>query len=317
MPRLTDTLLARNAASAPSGRSRAVVVLVLVAVVAFAIAASGAGHAFFTSLRIQKPQPVNVNIPSFSGPNANRQLQEMVGGMLAKQPKVSLDEKDQPAADAAAASKLAGFTARLPSTRKDAPTLIVTGAHAVDLTVDRAQLRTILAEAGRPNATLPSSLDGAQFSVRTPRAVRAQYGNCPVPAAATLQNQIQGPPPPTTDNGNCIVLIQGPPASAAVPAGLDLTQLVEIGLELSGMSPNQAGAFQRVLDAKSALVLSMPRGMRSYSEVVLAGATGVLVNTAGRRGPTYSLVWTKDGIVYALVGYGSPGDAVALANSLH
>jgi hypothetical protein len=300
----------------PLGRTRAVLIVVLVAALAFAVTASGAGRRFFTSLRIQKPQPVNVNIPSFSGPNANRQLQDMVGGMLSKQAKVSLDEKDQPVTDAAAASRLAGFAAQLPSMRKDPPTLIVTGAHTIDAPVDRSQLRTILAEAGRPSVTLPSSLDGAQFTVRTPRAIRAQYGNCPVPVAATLQNQIQGPPPPTTDNGNCIVLMQGPPASADVPAGLDLDQLVEIGLELSGMSPNQSAAFQKTLDAKSTLVLSMPRGMRSYSEVELAGARGILVNTAGRRGPTYSLVWTKNGIVYALVGYGSPGDAVPLANSL-
>src|SRR5258706_506427 len=127
-------------------------------------------------------------------------------------------------------------------------------------------------------------------AARAPRAGRAQYGNCPGPQAATPQNQIQGPPPPTTDNGTCIVLIQGPPVSADVPAGLDLAQLVEIGLELSGMSPNQASAFQKLLDAKSTLVLSMPRGMRSYAEVSVAGTTGVLVTTASRRGPTYSLV---------------------------
>lgn len=308
---------ARAAAPRPGGRARAVLAFALTVVFAFMVSASGAGHLFLTSLRIQKPQPVNVNIPSFSGPNANRQLLEMVGGMVSKQVKAALDEKDQPAADPAAASKLAGFTAALPTARKDAPTLVVMGAHAIDGAVDRAQLHTMLVQAGRPNATLPASLDGAPFTVRTPRAVRAQYGNCPVPVAATLQNQIQGPPPPTTDNGNCIVLIQGPPASAAVPAGLDLGALVEIGLELSGMSPNQSAAFQKVLDAKSTLVLSMPRGMRSYAEVDLAGAKGILVNTAGRRGPTYSLVWTKNGIVYALVGYGSPGDAVPLANSLH
>jgi hypothetical protein len=274
-------------------------------------------HQFFATLRLAKPQPVNVNISSFSGPNANRQLQDMVSGMISRKVNVTLDEQDQPVASAAAASKLAGFAARLPRARKDAPTLIVTGAHAIELTVDRGQLRTIFAEAGRPDVVLPASLDGAAVAVRTPRAIRAQYGNCPVPVANTLQNQIQGPPPPSTDNGNCIVLTQSPVASADVAAGLDVEQLVEIALELSGMSPNQAQAFQRILDGRSALVLSMPRNMRSYDSVSVNGARGMLLNTAGRRGPTYALIWANNGIVYSLMGYGSSGDAVPLANSLN
>lgn len=149
-------------------------------------------HQVFATLRLAKPQPVNVNIPSFSGPNANRQLQDMVSGMISKTVNVTLDEQDQPVANADAASKLAGFTVRLPRARKDAPTLIVTGAHTIEMAVDRGQLRTIFTEAGRPNVVLPASLDGAAVAVRTPRAIRAQYGNCPVPVANSLQEPDPG-----------------------------------------------------------------------------------------------------------------------------
>ena len=39
--------------------------------------------------------------------------------------------------------------------------------------------------------------------------------------------------------------------------------------------------------------------------------------TAGwRRGPAYVLVWSADGMVYSLSGYGSPAEAVPLASSV-
>jgi hypothetical protein len=299
-----------------AGPWTALIIAVLLVASAFVEPARSFRHRVFSVFRIAKPQPVNVNIPSFSGPNANRQLQDMVSGMISPKVNVTLDEADQPAASAAAAGKAAGFAPQLPRARKDPPALIVTGAHAIQLSVDRGQLRTIFVEAGRPDVPIPASLEGGAVTVRTPRGIRAQYGNCPAPAAATLANQINGPPPPSADNGNCVVLTQNPVASTEAAAGLDVSQLVEIALELSGMSPNQARAFQRTVDEKSALVLSMPRNLRSWDSVTVNGARGMLVNTAGRRGPTWALIWTKNGMVYSLAGYGSSGDAMPLAASL-
>jgi hypothetical protein len=293
------------------------IALAAIAALSFSATARAAGQRLFTSLRIAKPKPVTVTTPSFSGPNANRQLQDAISGMISGKVRATVDEADQPAANAEAAARLAGFAAQFPRARKDPPTLIVMGAHAADMAVDRTQLRTMFTQAGRSAVALPPSLDGTTVTLKTPRAIRAQYGNCPAPAANTLQNQIQGPPPPTTDNGNCVVLTQSPAASAEVPGGLDVDQLVEIALELSGMSPNQAQEFQETLDWKSTLVLSMPRAMRSYQAVDVNGVRGMLVNTAGRRGPTWALIWAKNGIVYSLAGYGSAGDAVPLANSLN
>ena len=236
--------------------------------------------------------------------------------MVADTTSVTLDEPDQPVASAQAASRLAGFAAQLPSKRTDLPTLIVMGAHNIAMTVNRSQLETIFREAGITSASLPTSLNGARVAIRTPRAIRAQYGHCPVPVANTLQGQIQGQPPPSTDNGDCVVLIESPPTSAELPSGLDMQQLVAIGLELSGMSPNQRQAFQKMFNWQSALSMSMPRFMRSYDSVTVDGAPGMLLNTAGRRGPTYELFWTKNGTVFSLAGYGSSADAVPLASSI-
>jgi hypothetical protein len=289
----------------------------LVAAIAAFLSLTAAGRSlaqrFFASLRIEKPQSVSVNVPSFAGPNANRLLQDAIGPMIADTVAVTLDEPDQSAASPVAAGRLAGFALELPRTRKDPPTLVVVGARATAMTVRTSQLRTILREAGKPSAELPQTLDGAVVTVRTPRAIRAQFGHCPAPVANTLQGQLQGPPPVSTDNGDCIVLTERPPTSASIPAGLDIAQLVGIALELAGMSPNQAQVFQRTFDWRSALSLSVPRFIRSYEMADVNGVPGMLLNTAGRRGPSYVLIWAKGGMVYSLAGYGSSGQAVPLA----
>lgn len=294
----------------------AIVVAVIVLVIALTAPGRGLWQRFFSSLRIEKPKPVSVTIPGFTGSASTRRLQDAIGGMVADTTNVTLDEKDQPAATPDAASQIAGFAVQLPSKRTDPVSLIITGARSIGMTVNLAQLQTIYREAGNASQSLPASLNGARVAIRTARAVQAQYGHCPVPTANTLQGQIQGPPPPSTDNSDCVVLTESPPVTADRPPGLDMQQLVAIGLELAGMSPNQRQAFQKMFSWQSALSMPLPRFMRSYDSVTVNGAPGMLLNTAGRRGPTYELLWTRNAIVYSLVGYGSAADAVPLASSL-
>jgi hypothetical protein len=272
---------------------------------------------FLASLRIAKPQTVSASVTPAPGAGGTRPLQGVIGGMIAKNITIGLDEPDQSAPTVAAAAKLAGFDVQLPRARTDAPTFSILGAHAIEMVADRTQLRTIFSEAGRKDVAVPESVDGAKVAVRTSRAVRAQYGNCPVPVANTIQGQIQGPPSPSTDNANCVVLIEGKPVSADVPAALDIGPLMELALELSGMSPAQTHDFQQVLDWKATLAVTVPRNLRSLEVKDVKGARAMLLITAGRRGPTWAMVWSRDGMVYALTGYGNAGDAEPLANSIN
>jgi hypothetical protein len=269
---------------------------------------------FIGSLRMQKVQTVNVNLSAFVGPNANRTLQDMVTQMISDKVTVTQNEKTQTAPDAAAASKLAGFSVELPSKRKDAPELAVGGQHAFDLVVDRARLQAILREAGRPDLNLPESIDGTTISVKIPRIVRARYGDCPGMPSATAD--VATPTPNTTEYSNCVILSEGPSPVVNVPSGVDFEQLAQIGLELAGMTPDQSQQFLQTVNWKSTLGMSIPRFMRSYEEVQVNGVKGTLLNMAGRRGPAYTLIWARNGIAYSLTGYGDPGDAVPLANSL-
>lgn len=271
-------------------------------------------HKFVGSLRMQNVQTVNVNLSAFIGPNANRTLQDMVTQMISDKVTVTQNEKTQTVENAAAASQMAGFAVELPARRKDTPELAVGGQHAFDMTVDRARLQEILKEAGRPDLSLSKSIDGATISVKIPRIVRARYGDCPGMPSATAN--VATPTPNTTQYSDCVVLSEGPSPVVDVPSGVDFEQLAQIGLELAGMTPDQSRQFLQTVNWKSTLGMSIPRFMRSYEAVEVNGVKGTLLNMAGWRGPAYTLIWAKNGIAYSLTGYGDPGDAVPLADSL-
>lgn len=269
---------------------------------------------FFGSLREQKVQAVNVDLSNLVGPNANPALHQMITQMVSDKVKVTVNEKPQRVADAAAASQLAGFHVELLGARKDAPDLVVSGQHAFDLTVDRARLQEILKEAGRSDLTVPPSIDGATVAVTIPRAVMARYGECPGRPSATAN--VATPPPNTLQYDSCVRLREGRSPEVSVPHGFDFEKLAEIALEVAGMTPAQARQFLETVNWKETLGASIPRFMRSYEAVKVNGVQGTLLNMAWRRGPTYTLIWAKNGVVYSLTGYGDSGNAVTLANSL-
>lgn len=307
-------------AAASSKRSVWLVLLVLV------IAAAGLGIPSvrnaalksLQSLRMQKVQAVNADFSPYFDANANPTLHQMVTQMISDKVQVEVNEEDHPVTDLAGARQLAGFNVQLLSARKDTPEIVVGGTHKIDVIVDRSRLQAIATEAGHPDLVLPQSLDGATVGVQVPRSVQVQYGTCPGPANASkvVADNITGPSPTTTEFSDCVRLREGPDPVVNVPAGLDVGGLAQIGLETAGMTPAQASDFLHTIDWKATLTLSVPRSLRSYQVVKVDGTNGTLLSMAGRRGPSYALIWTKNGIVYSLTGFGDSSQAVGLADSL-
>jgi hypothetical protein len=188
----------------------------------------------------------------------------------------------------------------------------------MNLSVDRTRLQAIFSESGHPDLTVPASLDGASVAVKIPRAVEAEYGTCPGPTNATnaITSNITGPTPASTEYSDCIRLRQSPSPTVNVPPDLDIQSLAEIGLEVAGMNTSQAKEFLQTVNWQSTLVMSVPRFLRSYQGVRVNGTQGTLLTMAGRRGPGYTLLWAKNGMVYSLVGFGDSSQALALADSL-
>jgi len=270
------------------------------------------------SLRMQKVQAVNADFSPYVDSNANPTLHQMVTQMISDKVQVEENEEDRPVIDAANARQMAGFEVRLLSLRKDKPILVVGGSHKIAVTVDRSRLQAIATEAGHPELLLPQSIDGATVGVQVPRSVQVQYGTCPGSASAgqVVADNITGPSPTTTQYSDCVRLREGPSPIVNMPAALDVAGLAQIGLETAGMTANQASDFLHTVDWKATLTLSVPRSLRSYQVVKVNGTNGTLLSMAGRRGPGYALIWTKDGLAYSLVGFGDSSQAIALADSL-
>jgi hypothetical protein len=306
--------------AAPMQR-RAWLVLIVVVIVVGSMSVPPIRNAVLKTLgtlRMQKVQAVNANFSPFVDANANPTLHQMVTQMISDKVQVEVNEEDSPVADVPSARQMAGFDVLLLSARKDAPKLVVGGSHKIAVTVDRSRLQAIATEAGHPELVLPQSLDGASVGVQVPRSVQVQYGTCPGPADASrvIADNITGPSPTTTEFSDCVRLREGPDPIVNVPAGLDVGGLAQIGLETAGMTPNQASDLLHNIDWKATLTLSVPRSLRSYEVVKVSGVNGTLLTMAGRRGPGYALIWTKNGLVYSLTGFGDSSQAVALANSL-
>src|SRR6266481_3867755 len=266
-----------------SNRSRPLLALGAVVVVVVVGLSLPAGRAlvgrFFRSLRMQKVQAVNVDLSSFTDPNANPALHQMVAQMISDKVVVTVNEQDQPASDASAATQLAGFPVKLLGSRKDPPKLVVSGAHAINLTVDRSRLQAIFTEAGHPDLVVPQSLDGAAVSVQIPRAVQVQYGTCPTPTTATnaIASNVTGSPAVSTQFSDCVRLREGSSPTVNIPSGLDDENLAEIGLEVAGMSSTQSHDFLQTVDWKSTLSMTVPRFLRTYQGVKVNGAPGTLL----------------------------------------
>lgn len=306
--------------AAPSQR-RVWLILVVVVVVAGGLtipAIRNVALKSLQSLRMQKVQAVNADFSPYVDANANPTLHQMVTQMISDKVQVEVNEEDHPAADVAGARQLAGFNVLLVSARKDTPTLVVGGSHKIDVVVDRARLQAIATEAGHPEIVLPQSLDGATVGVQVPRSVQLQYGTCPTAANASqvVADNITGPTPTTTQYSDCVRLREGPTPVVNMPSSLDVAGLAQIGLETAGMTPAQSSDFLHTVDWKAVLTLSVPRSLRSYQTVRVNGMDGTLLSMAGRRGPGYALIWTKNGIVYSLTGFGDSSQAVGLADSL-
>ena len=274
----------------------------------------------FRSLRMQKVQAVNVNLSAFTDPNANPALHQMIAQMVSDDVVVAANEADQRATDAAAAAQLGGFDVSVVGDRKDPPKFVVTGRHAFNMTLNRDRLQSVFSQAGHPEISVPQALDGAPLKVEIPRAVEIQYGHCPTAAPAsasqTLANNISGPTPSSTEYSDCLRLREGPNPIVNVPPGVDVEKLAEIGLETAGMNPTQVREFLQNVDWQSTLVMAVPRFLRSYEVVKVAGAKGTLLSMAGRRGPGYALLWAKNGKGYLLTGFGDSSHAVELAASV-
>jgi hypothetical protein len=225
-------------------------------------------------------------------------------------------EPDEPveASSAAEASQLAAFNVRLPAGMTPSR-VYVTDKAAFSLTLDRTKAQSLLDAAGRSDLVLPESVDGADISVDIPASVSVAFGTCPKPGdseVVTEESTVVRRYP------DCVILVEIPSPTVNAPASLDVDELARIGLEFTGMSPEEAAEFASTVNWTSTLVVPIPNNATTYEQVTVDGVTGTLIQRPDEEVTSkYVLMWVKDGIIHAISGRGTnSAQAIEMANSL-
>jgi hypothetical protein len=226
-------------------------------------------------------------------------------------------QKPQPVADAAAASKAAGFAVQLLPGETPSGMLVESGA-AMQMKLNRDRIQSILDEAGRSDLQIPASVDGATVGVRVPAGVMAFYGNCGDAASGMVFYTSDGGGKAAKEaDASCISLIELPSPVVSAPQEIDPAQIAQVALQFMGMSANDAANFTQTVDWTSTLVLPVERGKTTYEQVHVNGNEAALIRPL-RQGPSghYSLMWVDNGIVFGLGGTGDDTTAINLASQL-
>jgi hypothetical protein len=143
--------------------------------------------------------------------------------------------------------------------------------------------------------------------------VTASYGECP---SLTSDNSgILGSA--GRRYADCVILAELPSPTVKTPPDVDVQKLAEIGLEFTGMTPEQAQAFSQSVDWTSSLVIPLPKNAATYQQLTVDGVTGMLIQRPVDDAPEYALIWVKNGVIYTIGGLGSDSArAIAMANAL-
>jgi hypothetical protein len=309
-----ETSMTKRWFSIPLVRFGTAAGVLLILVLAFPSTRALAGE-LLNLFRVQQVQVVPVDFTGLEQLTGDGAL----GNQFTKLISDSVDMQQEPgepvsAASAEEASQLAGFNVRIPSGMTPSQINVTNGA-AFSIILNRARAQALLDEAGRSDLVLPASVDGAKISVDIPASVSVAFGTCPKPGSGISGNHEQS----TTERRypGCVILAQIPSPSVNAPADLDIEALARLGLEFTGMSPEEAAEFTSTVNWTSTLLVPIPRNAAVHKQVSVDGVTGTLIQRPYIENPQFALLWVKDGIIYAISGLGTNSQqAVEMANSL-
>jgi hypothetical protein len=249
---------------------------------------------------------------------------EMLQQLMADSVVKTKESRKLTVADRAEAARLSGMNVRLPELRTDAPQLAVNTESAFQFTASEQRLETLLSVAGRTDLQLPADLSGAQVAVDIPASVVARYGNCP-------PEDLREPTHPPYDD--CVVVVETPVPMVVTTPQLDLSGVAEFGLQLAGMTQEQAHLYAKTVDWTSTLAIPVPRAAATFDTVPVDGVEGLMItglpdrqvvarvgegsrNRITKLPPAYGLIWVRSGVMYEVGGFGNPALAQPLAASL-
>ena len=283
----------------PVVRVGAIAVLAFALLMAFPTTRALAGE-LLNLFRVQQVVILPIDSASLENMSGDEAFGSQLSQLISSSTIVT-DEPGEPVlvVSAEEASETAGFNVRLPD-EMPLSYISVADSAAFTMQIDRTKAQSLLDGAGRSDLVLPDTIDGAEISINIPASVRTAFGLCPDPKSEEgPQGDMEVLYP------DCIIFSQMPSPIVNVPEGLDMAQLAQIGLEFTGMSREEAGAFTSSVDWTTTLVVPIPRDSTTYADVSIDGVIGKLIQRESNDSAHYLLLWVKDGIVYVVSGLGT------------
>lgn len=284
----------------------------MIAVLAFTVApVRGWAEDLLSIFRMEHIAVVELNPDAVNALENDQLMSRMISDDVIQ---TEAPQKPQPVADAATASKLAGFKIHLIAGETPALLLFRTPISA-QMKLDRDRLQSILDEAGRRDVQIPRSADGAVISMRVPAGIIAVYGNC-----GDVSERSQGKQPPASaiqpKDASCVRLNEVPSPTVTAPQQLDTAEIVRAALQFAGLSASEAANFTQTIDWTSTFVMPILHGQLSYEKVSVGGNDGVLLRPKNQQSGEFTLHWVDDGILYSLMGTGDNTTALNLASQI-
>lgn len=278
---------------------------------------------FLGLFRVQQVVILPINSNTIQNLQNNQDVSKAISQLFSDSVKVTRPATPpQQVADAATASKLAGFEVRQWKDSTLSSTITVSSGQAFTFTVNRDRAQQILTALGNKTLQLPKTIDGAQISVDIPSGVSTAYGDCPIRRSDKQSAGAAAPTEtaqPTATPSECLVLLQIPSPTVNAPSSIDPAQLAAIGLQALGMNADQAKSFSQKVDWSTTLVIPIPTGEVTYQDVQVDGGSGYVlapVQGSSSANARYSVVWVKNGVIYSVAGTGGPAQGLAVANDL-
>jgi hypothetical protein len=179
----------------------------------------------------------------------------------------------------------------------------VTGKGSFKATLDMDRLEQLASALGVTDIAFPHELNGASVAIQTSPSVILRY----------------------TRGKDEFRLFQALSPEVALPEGIDIRQLGAIGLQLAGMSAEEAQLFASKVDWRTTLLVPVPAMGGDFRDVAVGDAQGLLVTVRPPRRESGDaqrpmtargrsvLLWSKGERIFALQGPdGRPGAGIEL-----
>jgi len=210
----------------------------------------------------------------------------------------------QVVASTAEAATAAGFPVVRASYRAEglaADTIKVQGAGELRLAVSEAKLRALLDALDLNDVRVPSGLEGKVVDVRKAPIVVQQFRSSGARRAALMQSNSP---------------------EIAIPPGVDIVELAEVGLRVLGLDAGEARHIATSTDWRSTLLVPVPLNASTFRQVTVRGNQGLLItvsdrNASGERVHQGTVVmWSEGDRVFAATGNLSDRDMLQMVESL-